>query len=322
MKRKKKLLNYSKIASKEEHKFLVKLRHSMTPERQKFIDDLVYHHYSKRTIKEYLEQILRLAAHFKKPPLNLSDDDLRSYFRYLEKDCGYAASTLQITHGALTFFYEISNNRPMPFLKILRYRKENKVPVVLTREEVRKIFPLVENIRYRTCLILIYACGLRISEAVNVKVSDIDANSGLLTIRGGKGGKSRLVPLPEHVLHLLREMWATHRHPSLLFPAYRRFGRPLRSRQRRGTKNRPIALTTIQTCFKKALRASGCKKDASVHTLRHSYATHLLEEQIPVFTIKSYLGHSSISSTMIYTHCTSKIRRYGIGSIENLMGDL
>jgi integrase len=299
---------------------LKKLRAGSTPLRERLIEDLHFHHFSDGTIAQYLSELLHLAAHYWRSPAALTDDDLRSYFNYLQNDCGYSGSSMGMTHAALTFFYGYSCPMAMPFLRIFRRKRDKKLPVVLSHDEVRLGLLRVADVRYRTCLTLIYSCGLRISEAVRLEVTDIDAKQGLLHIRHGKGGKPRYVPLPDRTLQLLREMWEKHCHPRWLFPAYR-INLRLPSK-RYGMQNKPVSGGTIALHFKAALRASGCRKPATVHSLRHSYATHLLEEHVPLFTVKEYLGHSSIGSTMLYVHCTSKIRRSGIGSIEELMRDL
>ena len=299
---------------------LARLRNSSSPLRDRYIEDLNIHKFSTCTINKYVDALLRITAHFWKSPEILTDDELRSYFNYLEHGCRYSGATMGIIHAALKFFYNYTLPREMPFLQIYRREKTKKLPVVLSREEVWKILGLVKDVRYRACLTLIYSCGLRCGEAVNVKVGDIDSGQGLLYIRNGKGCKSRAVPLPSKTLKILREMWRTHHHPELLFPAYHLNMRLNPSRY--GCKDKPFSASTVGTHFRAALYCSGCRKTATVHSLRHAFATNLLEEGIPLFTVKEYLGHSSINSTMVYTHFTSKIRRDGQGSIENLMNNL
>jgi integrase len=208
----------------------------------------------------------------------------------------------------------------MPFLRIFRAKKDKTLPVILSREEVRKILSQVKDVRYYACLALVYSCGLRAGEAVNMKVGDIDSDQGLIYVRKGKGGKPRAVPLPVRTMDILREMWKTHRHSELLFPAYHINMRLTPSRY--GCKDKPFSGTALGRCFSLALSSSSCRKAATVHSFRHAYATHLLEEGIPLFTVKEYLGHGSIKSTLVYTHFTRKIRRDGQGSIEGLMSDL
>ena len=189
--------------------------------------------------------------------------------------------------------------REMPFLQIYRREKTKKLPVVLSREEVWKILGLVKDVRYRACLTLIYSCGLRCGEAVNVKVGDIDSGQGLLYIRNGKGCKSRAVPLPSKTLKILREMWRTHHHPELLFPAYHLNMRLNPSRY--GCKDKPFSASTVGTHFRAALYCSGCRKTATVHSLRHAFATNLLEEGIPLFTVNHLvMAIFKLHETMLY----------------------
>jgi site-specific recombinase XerD len=299
--------------SRQDREIIKRLQKSSSPLRERYLADLKFHHFSATTINKYVDALLRVTAHFWKSPEELSDDDLRDYFNYLENGCRYSGATLGIIHAALKFFYDYTLPREMPFLRLYRREKLNKLPVVLSREEVRKILGFVKDLRYRACLTLIYSCGLRCNEAVNVKVGDIDSDQGLLYVRNGKGNKSRAVPLSQRMLEILREMWRTHHHPELLFPAYHINTRLNPSRY--GCKDKPFSGSTVGSHFRAALYCSGCRKAATVHSLRHSFATHLLEECIPLFTVKEYLGHSSIKSTLVYTHFTRKIRRDGQGSI-------
>lgn len=309
----------SKINPREQE-ILKRLRKSSTPLRKRFEEDLQFHHFSKVTAAVYLEELLRLTAHYWKSPADVTDEDLRTYFNYLQNGCRYSGSSMGITHAALTFFYSRTCSKEMPFLKIFRNRKRKTIPVVLSHEKVKQIINSVADERYRTCLTLIYSCGLRVGEAVKVEVTDIDSERGLIHIRNGKGAKDRLVPLPDNTLRILRKMWRTHQHDRLLFPAY--YINLRRTPRRYGAKDKPVSNSTISLHFKAAANASGCRENPTVHSLRHSYSTRLLEENVPLFTVKEYLGHSSINSTMIYTHCTAKIRRAGMPSIEAIMGDL
>jgi len=307
-------------ASRQESEYLKKLRSASTPLRARYVADLRFHRFSEVTEKKYLDAMLRLAAYFHRSPDTLSDEQLREYFDHLENRRHYSNSTLGIAHAALTFFYAHTCPRDMPFLRIFRHRRDKTLPVVLSREEVRAALARVKDVRYHACLALIYSCGLRVGEAVNVEVGDIDAAQGLVYIRDGKGGKPRAVPLPGRTLRILRDMWKTHRHPRLLFPAYRVERKPVY--RKHGSQDHPFSIGAPWSHFKKALAASGCRKNATVHSLRHSYATHLLEEGVALFTVKEHLGHSCVSTTMRYTHMTQKLRRDGAGTIEDLMADL
>lgn len=319
-------MKYENVASRRQkvsprdREIMKRLQRSSTPLRERYLEDLRFHHFSRNTINRYVEALLQLTAHFWKSPEQLTDEELRVYFSYLEDGCKYSGSTLKIVHAALRFFYDYSCPKEMPFLKIFRAEKKKSLPVVLSREEVRKILFQVKDLRYHACLSLIYSCGLRVSEAVKIKVGDIDSSLGLLYVRRGKGGKPRAVPLPKRTLEILREMWKSHRHPELLFPAYNINLRQTPSHY--GCKDKPFSNSAVGNHFHAALSSSGCRKAATMHSLRHSFATHLLEEGIPFFTVKEYLGHSGMQSTLVYSHFTSKIRRGGQGSIEELMSDL
>ena len=319
MKTKKVSHGHQKINSQERER-MKKLRSSSTPLRKRYIEDLRFHKFSEQTVKKYVDAALRITAHYWKSPAIMRDEDLRQFFDYLENKCHYSNSTISISYAALNFFYAHTSPHDMPFLRIFRHRKDKTLPVVLSQGEVRKALANVKDIRYNACLNLIYSCGLRINEALNVKVTDIDKLQGLIYIRNGKGAKPRAIPLPKRTLNILRKMWSTHRHPKLLFPAYQIQKKPIYRKY--GCRDIPISTGTLAPHFKQALINSGSKKNATIHTLRHSYATHLLEEGIALFTVQSYLGHSSISTTIKYTHMTSKIRRNGTASIEKLMNDL
>ena len=178
--------------------------------------------------------------------------------------------------------------------------------MVLSREEVNRILGSLYRFQYQTCLTTIYGCGLRIGEALRLEVGDVDSDRMLLRVRQGKGAKDRYVPLPQAVLLFLRQNWATHRHPRLLFPSRRK---------------RHISITPsgVKRALDRALVDSGVQKAVTPHTFRHSYATHLLESGVSLRAIQIYLGHSSIQSTMVYTHLTKPMENHAIETINGLI---
>ena len=188
--------------------------------------------------------------------------------------------------------------------------------MVLSVAEVCRVLGIIRRPRYRVCLSTIYACGLRLGEGVHLQVRDIDGERTMVHVRHGKGGKDRYVPLPVPTLEMLRRYWCTHRHPEWLFPAPTRSGVPL------STATKPMSVSGVQRAFKAALHESGIQKDASVHTLRHSYATHLLEAGVNLRVIQAYLGHSSPKTTAIYTHLTRKVEDLAVEAISRVMGEL
>ncbi len=190
----------------------------------------------------------------------------------------------------------------------MRPPRERKLPVVLSQEEVGRILGCLRQPHYRVCLTLIYPCGLRLQEGVQLQVADIDSARMLVRVRQGKGNKDRYVPLPQRTLELLRAYWITHRPQVWLFPG------------RGGTT--PLDKTGVQRAFRAALQESGIQKPATVHTLRHSYATHLLEAGGNLRVIQVYLGPSSPTTTALYTHLTRPAEDLATATINRLLEGL
>lgn len=194
--------------------------------------------------------------------------------------------------------------------------------MILTREEVVTIMQQVKLFRYRVCLETIYSCGLRLSEGISLQVQDIDSARMLIHVRHGKGGKDRYVPLPGRALLLLRQLWKSHRNPAWLFPMAGRAGRGYAAEQRMRTATLPCSKSVVQAAFRKALEASGIRKAAHVHSLRHSYATHLLEAGVNLRQIQVNLGHSTPTTTSVYTHLTERADKKARQTLDDLMNDL
>jgi integrase/recombinase XerD len=216
----------------------------------------------------------------------------------------------------LKFFYDFTLKRDWPTLTLVRAPHEHKLPVVLSQSEVKRVLSSIRIFRHRACLSTIYACGLRLSEATHLKIGDIDSHHLVLHVKHGKGGKDRFVPLPQGTLLMLRDFWKTHRNKVWLFPA------PGRSGTHMPESNRPLPISSVQIVFKAAVRQCGIYKRVSVHTLRHSYATHLLEKGVNLRLIQEYLGHKSPKTTAIYTHLTEKIQEAGYRAINELVDEL
>lgn len=274
----------------------------MSPLRTRFIQDLQLHGYTRQTQKVYVSAIRVMARHYGKSPDQISEDELRRYFLHLTLKRRVARGTATIALSALKFLFQNTLQRNWPSLKLLRPPKEKKIPVVLSRQEVQQILSSVRVPLYRVCLTTIYACGLRLNEGCCLKVSDVD--SARMTLRvHGKGGKDRYVPLPQKTLEQLRDLWRTHHSAYWLFPAIPRH----RVQGVDPEQGRPVQAATLQGAFDRALTQSLVRKNAHVHTLRHSYATHLLEAGVNLRVIQSLLGHSTPSTTAIYTHLTQPV---------------
>jgi site-specific recombinase XerD len=198
----------------------------------------------------------------------------------------------------------------------VRPAPEKKLPVILSLAEVRQILACTRLPRYKVCLTTIYSCGLRLQEGIHLQVADIDSARLMIHVRHGKGAKDRYVPLPEQTLQRLRDYWRTHRHPVLLFPAEGRHHIEL------AQATEPMSISSVQDAFRAALKQSRLNKRASVHTLRHSWATHLLEAGVNLRLIQEWLGHNSPATTSLYTHLTVKAEQHGTQAINQIMSDL
>ncbi len=288
----------------------------MTILRQRFIDDLQLQGKAERTQQAYVRAVRMLAEHFNTPPDQLTPDHLRQYFLYVIREKHWSFSTMNQALCAIKFFYTQTLHREWAILDVIRPPKVQKLPDVLTQTEARRLLQAVRLPHYRTCLTTIYSCGLRLTEGSRLQSSDIDSGQMLVHIRNGKGRKDRYVPLPQRTLEILRQYWMTHRHPVWLFPAGG-YGLVQRTPSRR-----PISPSTLQKAFHLAKQEAGITKAVSVHSLRHSYATHLLEAGVSLRLIQAYLGHSSPQTTARYTHLTSQIHTTAGVTINALMQSL
>lgn len=288
----------------------------MTPLRQKFIDDMTLKGLSERTRQCYANHVFKLAKHFMRPPDVLTEADLRAYFLFMKNVKRYSECFFKQAFSAVKFLFEHTLARPMPVLGFVIPRKERKLPDVLSVAEVRRLLSHIRIFRYRAALTAIYSLGLRLGEGISLRVRDIDSGRKLVHVHHGKGAKDRFVPLPERTLSLLREFWKTHRHPDLLFPA------PGRGGIHMATSNDPMPRSSLQIVLRHAVQELGFQKKVTPHTLRHSYATHLMEAGVNLRLIQIYLGHHSPATTSLYTHLTGPAHADAYKSIQRLMADL
>jgi integrase/recombinase XerD len=281
---------------------------TMTSLRRRMLEDLQLRGLAPTTQQCYLDAVRQLAHYYRRPPDQLSDAELRQYFLFLLNEKQVAESTFRIHLYGIRFLYERTWQRPGPVFDLVRPRTLQKLPVVLSPREVRSLLTLVVNPTARMCLQLIYACGLRLREGTQLQVSDIDAQRLLVRVHQGTGGKDRFVPLAPRVLELLRAYWQRRRPRPWLFPAR--------------DPRMPLPATTLQKTFTRVVRQSGLAKEASIHTLRHSYATHLLERGVSLRVIQELLGHQSPRTTARYTHLTPPTLDVVHATITALMADL
>jgi integrase/recombinase XerD len=287
----------------------------MTALRERMIEDMRLRGFSPHTERAYLQAVHGLAKYYHKSPDQVSEEELRCYFLYLIEEKKLARSSCRVVLWGIRFFYEYTLQRQWPLFDRIRSKKEKKQPVILSRDEVHDILSRVRLPHYRACLSTIYACGLRISEGTALQISEIDSARMQLHIRSGKGGKDRRVPLPEQSLLQLRQFWVTHRHPVWIFPERSRGCVIL------DTLN-PMSTRAVAYAFKAALAESHVSKAATVHTLRHSWATHLLEAGVHLRIIQQWLGHTYLNTTAHYTHLTQQTEALAAAQLNELVAEL
>lgn len=254
--------------------------------------DLELKNYSPKTRSCYLACMKNFALHFRQAPDRMGESEIREYLHFLIKEKRASQSAINQAYSALKFFYQTTLERDWNGLRIPRIRTGKRLPAVLSQQEIRAIFSATRNLKHKSLLMTIYSAGLRLSEAAHLKVSDVDSQRMTIRIRHGKGDKDRYSLLAERTLDILRNYWREYRPVDWLFP-----GNP---------KDMPISSRSIQKVFEKALHEAGIKKKATVHTLRHSFATHLLEAGTDLYHIQHLLGHTTIKTTAIYLHLSRR----------------
>lgn len=248
--------------------------------------------FSPKTISCYLACMKNFTIHFRRSPDEMGQDEIRGYLSYLMEEKKASQSVISQSYSALKFFFETTLQRQWNLSKIPRFKQRKKLPAVLSKQEVASIFSATNNLKHRAMLMTIYSGGLRLSEAAHLKVSDIDSGRMMIRVNQGKGMKDRYTLLGKRNLEILRVYWRVYRPSEWLFP-----GR---------NPAEPISISAIQRVFKASVGEARIKKSATVHTLRHSFATHLLEAGTDLYYIQHLLGHTTASTTAIYLHITGK----------------
>ena len=280
---------------------------------QRMSQDLQLIGRSKRTQEAYLRAVRKLADHCQTSPDRITEHQVRHYYLYIKNELNYAPGSLRVAVNGTKFFFTHTCKRSWEVYQKLKIPKSKTLPEVITRKQVHGIIDACKVERIAVYLWTVYSMGLRLEEGLNLQVGDIDAARGLVHIHRGKGAKDRYVPLPTSTLSLLRKLWTTHRHPRLLFPAKGR------DQQQSSTAKNPMGKSTVQKPMKEIVEKIGFGKKICIHTLRHSYATHLLEAGVSLKVIQKYLGHSSLQTTMIYLHLTEIAEIDARKAIEKIM---
>jgi len=262
--------------------------------------------YSPKTIKAYRTCIHNLANYAKpKHPRDLANNEIHDFLVHLIEKQRLSSGTINQMINALRFLYVELYKRPFVIKDLKRPRKEHKLPVILTELELRRIFEALGNIKHRVMMMLVYSAGLRVGELVHLKVEDIDSERKMIHIRGGKGKKDRYTILADVVLNGLREYWKAYKPKRWLFEGQ--------------VTDKPYSLRSAQQVFEQAKKKARIKKQVSIHSLRHAFATHLLEQGTDIRFIQELLGHSSIRTTEIYTHVSKQTIAAIKSPIEQVM---
>lgn len=271
----------------------------MTPLRQRMIEEMRRRNFAEKSIRGYVAAVAQLAKHFERSPDTLSLDDIRAFQLHLRDERKLAWATYNIYTCAIRFLFGVVLRRS-DFVEHIPYgRKPKKLPTILAQDEVIQILNAVEHARDRMLITTAYACGLRISEVARLRVEDVDSARMLIHVRQGKGNKDRLVPLAGALLELLRAWWRVFRPTTWLFPGEDR--------------TRPVTPRTVERAVARGVKAAGIKKHVTAHTLRHSFATHLLEAGTDIRTVQALLGHVRLSTTQVYNH----VRRHEVTATKS-----
>lgn len=281
----------------------------MSELRQNMLADLQVRNYAERTQGIYIARVAEAARHFGRSPDRIRPEELRNYLRYLVTERHVSRSAYVQTTAALRFLYQTTLDRPdmVPHLPYPR-RKRRPQPVVLSRSEVSRLLKAITNLKHRTVALTQYATGLRITEALHLQLRDIDSDRMVIAVRRGKGDVDRQVILSPVLLGALRQYWRAYRPVYWLFP-----GRD---------PHEPLGASTIQRAIKAARNRAGIAKPATSHSLRHSFATHLLESGTDLRIIQVLLGHRSLRTTQIYTHVATDRLRATVSPLDTLGTEL
>jgi integrase/recombinase XerD len=277
----------------------------MTPLRTRMLEQLRLKNYSPRTQQAYVAAVAHFARHFGRSPAELGADEIRQWQVYLQSEKKASWSYYNQAMAALRYLYReiLGHEELIPRLAFMR--RERQLPVVPSLEEVATFLDAIENKEYRMVLTLAYACGLRLLEATHIEVRDIDSKRMLIHVRQGKGKKDRYVTLSPLLLQILREYWHEYRPHGLLFPAP-------------DDPKKPLNATTLQKHCQKVCQRAGLKKKLTPKSLRHAFATHLLEGGANIRVVQTLLGHRSVKTTEIYTHVSDETIRNVVSPLERL----
>jgi integrase/recombinase XerD len=254
--------------------------------------DLELKNFSPKTVTCYLACMVSFVRHYGRSPMEMGEEEIRNYLHYLITKKKVSQSSINQAYSAMKFFYEVTLGRPWNAVRIPRSKIRKKLPLVFSMQEVQSLLRSVDNLKHKAILTTIYSGGLRLRESTRLRVSDIDGKRMTILVQHGKGDKDRYTVLGQKTLELLRLYYKAYRPVEWLFPSR--------------DPAQPLSDSSVQRVFNKALHKAGIRKKATVHTLRHSFATHLLESGTDLYYIQRLLGHTSAKTTSLYLHITGR----------------
>ena len=289
----------------------------MTPLRQQMIAALQLSGKGERTQQASVRAVRLVAQLYHTSPDRIAEQELQHDFLHRKNVDGLAPASMRICYSGIRFFYQHVLTRDWHTLSLLRAQTTHRLPAVLSVEEVRRLLTSATPVHNQVYFTTVYSLGLRLQEALSLQVSDIDGPRLQVHVHRGKGATDRYVPLPEETLALLRTYWQTHRHKTWLFPATGR------DQKHSSSAAYPMRRTSVQGAFRTAKHRAGITKTGvAIHTLRHSYATHLLEAGVHPRLIQRYLGHTQLETTMVSLHLTHKGHEDAYERLHSLMHGL
>ena len=264
---------------------------------EKLKEDMEMRGFSKHTKASYYRKAKEITEYFKKPMRQVKIQELRDYLlKYLRQERGLTEKSVNYYNNVIRFIYDVVIDVPINKRQLPLYKGKRRLPKILSYEELNVFFNACENYKYKTIFMMIYGSGLRISEATNIRVEDIDSKNMRIFVRNGKGERERYTVLPKASLEMLRECYRRYKpnHPE----GYMFLNR----------KGNPLKVERLRVFFRRYRRKAGISEDFIVHSLRHSFATRLVEEGVPLVQVKELLGHSCIRSTMTYVHVANNMQ--------------
>ena len=281
---------------------------------ERFISNLKLKSYAERSIDSYVKSVRQLQRFCNKPLSKITAEDLREYWLTCKQDYGWSEATLRISYSGIKHFFGTTLVRKWKILDEVKFKRQRGLPTVLGQQEVRRIICNLPTLQSKVFYVTLYALGLRLKEATHLKPGDVDGERRVVHIRNSKGAKDRVLPLPDIALRGLRAYYKTHRNPEWVFPALGH-----NNGRHAATATEPVSANGVQGALRRTVKKLGIKKHVHPHVFRHSYATHLIEANVPILHVQKLMGHGNINSTMVYLHVSTRAEAHSHDIVCNMI---